>query len=307
MSIREMVQRQTGLEFCRFTVQGLQFLKRPDGTNYIQSRVADYSGEATLRWWINWKSLQVTYPESGCVVEGLVSYRRLDGRVWLDSNWVNTVGEEELFQGGPVFLPRTEVPEIAHPALESLIAIFNGIEDAPVRGFLGRVFTDPEISRRFVRCRASAKHHHRQSGGLLIHSVGVAERCLACSHDLERSMRDVLVAAALLHDIGKLETVGEGPKRPLLAPWVHHEAITLEILAPHLRWLDSEWPHGGALLRHCLTWYSTKPAGFAGFVGADILRAMDGIDVGMEMGKGSGNARFEPFRNTQKVSTWANN
>ena len=135
-----------------------------------------------------------------------------------------------------------------------------------------------------------------------MHSVGVAVRCLACAQDLERRMRDILIAAAIVHDIGKLETVGEGPKRPLLARWVHHEAITLEILAAHLRWLDSEWPHGGALLKHYLTWYSTKPAGFAGFVGADILRAMDGVDVGMEMGKGSGNARFEPFRKAQRMS-----
>lgn len=302
MSIRVMMHRQAGIEFARFTVQDLQFLERPDGKRYIQSSAADYSGEATLRWWCNWESLEVRYPEPGFVMEGVVSHRCLDGRLWLDSDWVNPVGEEDLFRGGPVFLPRTKVPETAWPALEKLVAIFTGLQDDAVRGFLGRVLTDPEISTRFVRCRASARHHHHRAGGLLAHSVGVADRCLACGQDLEHRMRDILVAAAILHDIGKLETVGEGPKRPLLAPWVHHEAITLEILAPHLRWLDSEWPHGGALLRHCLTWYSTKPAGFAGFVGADILRAMDGVDVGMDMGKGSGNARFEPFRKAQRVS-----
>lgn len=302
MSIRVMMRRQASVEFARFSAQDLQFLERPDGKRYIQSRVADYSGEATLRWWCNWESLQARYPEAGLVMEGVVAHRCLDGRLWLDSDWVNPVGEEDLFRGGPVFLPRTTVPEIAHPALEKLVSIFNGIQDDAVREFLGRVLTDPDISTRFVRCRASAKHHHHQVGGLLVHSVGVAVRCLACAQDLERRMRDILIAAAIVHDIGKLETVGEGPKRPLLARWVHHEAITLEILAPHLRWLDSEWPHGGALLRHCLTWYSTKPAGFAGFVGADILRAMDGVDVGMEMGKGSGNARFEPFRKAQRMS-----
>ena len=302
MSIRMLMQRQAGTELVRVTVQGMQFLERPDGRRYIQSDVADYSGVATLRWWCNWESLLVRYPDVGHVVEAVVSHRSLDGRLWLDSDWVDPVREEDLFWGGPAFLPRSKVPETAHPTLEKLVTIFNGIHDDAIRGFLGRILTDPDIWPRFIRCRASARHHHCQPGGLLVHSVGVADRCLACSHGLERRMQDILIAAALLHDVGKLETVGEGPKRPLLARWVHHEAITLEILAPHLRWLDGEWPKGGALLRHCLTWYSTKPAGFAGFVGADILRAMDGIDVGMEMDKGSGKARFEPFRSALRMN-----
>lgn len=302
MSLRSLKQKPTGAGFVQFVVQGFRFLERPDGTEYIQMEVADFSEVATLRWWCNWRSGAFAYPGGGDVMAGVASYRCLDGRLWLDSDWVDPIREEDLHRRGPAFLPRSQVPESAHPALEKLVAIFNGIQDKSLRGFLGRVFTDPGISSRFVRCRASANHHHREPGGLLVHSVGVAERCLSCASGLERPTREVVIAAALLHDIGKLETVGEGPKRPALAPWVHHEALTLEILAPHLRWLDGEWPHGGALLRHCLTWYSTKPAGFAGFVGADILRAMDGIDVGIGVGKGSGVTRFEPFRNSSRVT-----
>ena len=302
MSIRMLLQRPAGTELVRVNVRDMQLLEHPDGRRYIQCDVADFSGTAVLRWWCNWESLLVRYPNVGHVVEAIASHRALDGRLWLDAEWVDPIREEDLYRGGPVFFPRPKVPEVAHPALEKLVAIFNGVQNDAVRGFLGRVFTDPDIWPRFIRCRASAKHHHSKPGGLLVHSVGVAERCLSCSHGLERRMQEVLIAAAFLHDVGKIETVGEGPNRPLLARWVHHEAITLEILASHLRWLDSEWPQGGALLRHSLTWYSTKPAGFAGFVGADILRAADGIDVGMERGKGSGIAKFEPFHNGMRAN-----
>ena len=296
MNLRNLRQRATGGGHVRFGVEGVRFLERQDGTPYIQMEVADYSDVATMRWWCDWRSPSVEYPCGEDALEAVVTHRCLDGRLWLDCDEVARVTDVERHRGGPVFLSRSLVPEIAYPALEKLVAIFNGIKTATVREFLGRVLTDQRISRRFVRCRASANHHHHERGGLLVHSVGVAERCLSCSSGLERSLQEVVIAAALLHDIGKLETVGEGPKRPPLAPWVHHEAMTLEILAPHLRWLDGEWPHGAVLLRHCLTWYSTKPAGFAGFVGADLIRALDGVDVGIAVGKGDGEVRFDPYR-----------
>lgn len=303
MSLHILMSMPAGTVFQRFVVRGAQFLERDDGRPFVQLDVADYSGSAIVRCWCDWRD--GVSPFNGLdVYEGIVAHRFLDGRLWLDTDWIYHAQEDAIHWGGPSFLPRSSVPETAQAALDRLVELFTGIAHAPVRSFLGRVFADTSIGPRLLRCRASARHHHCQSGGLLVHSVGVAERCLSATYDLDPQLRDVVVAAALLHDIGKLETVGEGPKRPGLAPWVHHEALTLEILAPHLRWLDAEWPRGGALLRHSLTWYSTKPAGFAAFVGADILRCMDGIDVGIERGKGRGEPRFEPFQGSRRSNAY---
>ena len=66
-------------------------------------------------------------------------------------------------------------------------------------------FGDDEFCARYAECPASVRGHHAQLGGLLKHTVEVAAigRTIgrACGADL-----DLVVAGALLHDIGKLES-----------------------------------------------------------------------------------------------------
>src|SRR5690606_6612358 len=120
-------------------------------------------------------------------------------------------------------------------------------------------------------------------GGLLAHSVEMAYRAAAWADRMDRDKAELVQVAALLHDIGKVYTVGADRTRPLLGRWVRHEAMTLEVLATGLACLDAEWPEGGALLRHAMTWYTpAKPSTYARFVGADIVRACDGIDTAMD-------------------------
>ncbi len=62
----------------------------------------------------------------------------------------------------------------------------------------------------------------------------------------------------LLHDLGKLKTVGE-LRRPQYALVVPHEFTTIELLAPHLRWLEQRDLTLAMALRH-LFGYLAIPA-----------------------------------------------
>ena len=58
---------------------------------------------------------------------------------------------------------------------------------------------------------AGADGHHGYAGGLLEHTVGVATLCRETAQLHPRLRPDLLLAAALLHDVGRMRELGRGP------------------------------------------------------------------------------------------------
>jgi 3'-5' exoribonuclease len=84
------------------------------------------------------------------------------------------------------------------------------VQDAHLRTLLGRLFAaDSELWRAY-RVAPAAKHYHQAyRHGLLEHSLGVAQAVSAISATFGGVNRDVAIAGALLHDVGKLEAYSE--------------------------------------------------------------------------------------------------
>lgn len=79
--------------------------------------------------------------------------------------------------------------EVRGPRLQAVVALF---------------FEDPDFRRPFGECPASLSGHHAQLGGLLKHTAEVATLGRAIGRAAGADP-DVVLAGALLHDIGKLE------------------------------------------------------------------------------------------------------
>jgi 3'-5' exoribonuclease len=58
---------------------------------------------------------------------------------------------------------------------------------------------------------ATPEDHHSYAGGLLEHTVGVATLCRETSQLHPRLRPDLLLAAALVHDVGRTLELGRGP------------------------------------------------------------------------------------------------
>jgi 3'-5' exoribonuclease len=70
---------------------------------------------------------------------------------------------------------------------------------------LALVFDEPRFRARFARCPASTMGHHAKLGGLLQHTCEVAHVAGLAAAVFPEADRDLLLAGALLHDLGKLE------------------------------------------------------------------------------------------------------
>lgn len=215
-----------------------------------------------------------------------VRSRRLDGRTIHELVSVSLLTPADRAWNATQLIPFSSCPLPAREALIRLDGLFHSMKNTALRRFLGSVLSDAQLTVPFVTCRASRNHHHAFLGGLLVHSVETALRARAWSDSLSPDLAELVQVAALLHDIGKIRTVGGGKRRPELGRWVRHDDLTLEMIASHIGLLEASWFEGAALLRHSLTWYRPmQPSGYARFIGADILRACDGIDTAIDLGK----------------------
>lgn len=69
---------------------------------------------------------------------------------------------------------------------------------------LGIFYDDPEFRSQYEQCPASTGGHHAELGGLLKHTCEVAQIALGIARHFESADTDLVLAGAMLHDIGKL-------------------------------------------------------------------------------------------------------
>jgi predicted HD phosphohydrolase len=139
------------------------------------------------------------------------------------------------------------------PLLERLRNIVDQISNETLRSFIGWVFSDDIIALSFISLPASRRHHHSMAGGLLEHSLECAEMVYRFI-EFGQDRRDLAVVGALLHDAGKIMTLNIGGKFSTVGCVLDHDALTLEVLSPHLRRLEAVSPDMATALRYLWTW-----------------------------------------------------
>lgn len=138
-----------------------------------------------------------------------------------------TTWREDTTVSPEPFLPR--MPGNRRASMADLDVLITGIGDEPLRALVEAVFDD-DARARFAVHPAAQRNHGASVAGLLTHTVRVTQMALALAAFVPVIDNDLLLAAALLHDIGKLDELGEQPGADYTEPGKLLGHVTLGIL-----------------------------------------------------------------------------
>ena len=173
------------------------------GSSYLALELVDPSGRIEARVWSDVELLDSRFDE-GDAVRVLGRVERFRDRLQVDVRSLETADDAD---------PAAMAPALRRDAAE-LDGFFEflgaEIAHAGLRSTVAR-FVEDEGMRRSLRALPAAETHHAYAGGLLEHTVGVATLCREASQLHPRLRADLVLAAALLHDVGRTAELEPGP------------------------------------------------------------------------------------------------
>ncbi|MBA2295761.1 MAG: HD domain-containing protein [Actinobacteria bacterium] len=187
-----------------FAVARKRRLSTRGGKPYLAVELVDASGRIEARVWNDVELLDRRFAE-GDAVRVLGRVERFDGRLQVQVRAVETSDVD----------PAELVPAMRRDAdeLEGFLEFLAAeISTEPLRALVVELLSTSEI-RTGLRLlpAAGADGHHGYAGGLLEHTVGVATLCRETAQLHPRLRSDLLLGAALLHDVGRVRELERGP------------------------------------------------------------------------------------------------
>jgi 3'-5' exoribonuclease len=186
-----------------YAVARKQRLRTKNGSPYLALELVDPSGRIDARVWHDVELLDQRFAE-GDAVRVLGRVERFRDRLQVD---VRTL------EAAPDTDPTAMAPALRRDAdeLDGFLEFLAGeITHPGLRSVVGRFVSDADV-RSGLRGLPAAETHHSYAGGLLEHTVGVATICRETAQLHPRLRADLLLAAALLHDVGRIAELTRGP------------------------------------------------------------------------------------------------
>ena len=266
-----------------FLVHSKEVRQKKSGDLYLSLLLGDRTGEVDAKMWDGIADVVETFDRDDFVrVKGLLNIYQ--NRPQFIIHKLQRVGESEVDPAD--FFPVSSQDLEAMCA--ELRAIIAGIGNPHLKSLLEAIFGDEQIARLHGRAPAAKSVHHAYIGGLLEHVLSLARLCRPAAAHYKDIDLDLLLAGALLHDLGKIHELtydrsfGYTTEGQLLG----HITIGIRLIEEKLRGLPDFPPRLRDLVEHMvlshhgqLEFGSPKVPLFAEAV---LLHHLDDMDSKME-------------------------
>jgi 3'-5' exoribonuclease len=186
-----------------YAVARKQRLRTRAGASYLALELVDPTGRVDARVWRDVDLLDSRFDE-GDAVRVLGRVERFRDRLQLE---VRSLEPADADPGELAPALRRDADE-----LDGFLEFLGSeIVHAELRATVERFLDDAAVRKQLRSLPAVPDGHHGYAGGLLEHTVAVATICREIAQLHPRLRSDLLLAAALLHDVGRTAELGPGP------------------------------------------------------------------------------------------------
>lgn len=150
------------------------------------------------------------------------------------------------------YMPTT--PFNVDDMFKELKDFIGSVEEPHLRQLLEYFFNDEEFVKTFKSSSAAKSIHHSFVGGLLHHTLSVTRICDFLASKYYRLNRDLLISAAICHDIGKVRELSLYPQNDYTdeGQYLGHIVIGVEMVGEAIRSIEGFPPVLEQELKHCI-------------------------------------------------------
>jgi 3'-5' exoribonuclease len=281
--VSEAAKQENKVITSSFVVVAKQVKPKKTGEPYLALTLGDRTGQIEAKMWDNVDEVLEAFEQDDFVkVKGLIN--RYNNRFQLTIHKLRRLEEGDVEPAD--YLPATtkNVDEL----WRDLGAFVATMKDPHLRSLLKAFMADDAIAQAYRTAPAAKTLHHAFIGGLLDHVVSLFRSCDLVCRNYPQVNRDLVLAGAFLHDIGKIHelTFARSFTYTTRGQLLGHMIIELEMLQEKIA-LVPDFPAAmKTLLEHLIIshhgQYEFGSPKLPMFPEALLLHYMDDLDSKME-------------------------
>ncbi len=298
--ICDCAQHENKVIVSTFVVVSKQVKPKKTGEPYLALILGDRSGQIEAKMWDNVEDALDAFEQDDFLkIKGLLN--KYKNRFQLTIHKLRRLGDTEIEFAD--YLPKTtkNIDEL----WGSLGGFVGTLQNPHLKALLEAFMADPEVAQAYRNAPAAKTLHHAYIGGLLDHVVSLFRSCDLICRNYPHLNRDLVLAGAFLHDIGKIHELNYNRSFSYTTrgQLLGHMVIELEMLQAKTALIPGFPPELKTLLEHLIIshhgQYEFGSPKLPMFPEALLLHYMDDLDSKME----SMRAHFE--RESELETAWS--